>query len=341
MYDTIHIFLHYSDVQSLTPIEETRLKRGNGSDRWNQDGVVFSSTQGYFLRYPTNYGSVEGWNVEAHRTGYKLKGSLAKWYFGNNIQTLTLAQAIKAIESLGEALGVGRCIFKAKVNRMDFSSVISTMHPADYYFVFLDNMKGFDRSKKKSETTLYYNRKSRDKAFKAYDKVKESMDMGYYIPIQFKGENLFRWETVYYPKEISRVFKRDKGDVFTVEQMLTEETFNHCVEVWLSSYESVMKINNPNSMIQTEENQSLTANDLIKRAVARLINQTGLEDALAFVELDYQVGNVNQRRKVTEAKRKLREYSQAIPAKPYDPVGELNARMAERAREIQETIYQA
>lgn len=340
MYDTIHIFLHYSDVQSLTPIEETRLKRGNGSNRWNQEGVIFSTTQGYFLRYPEKYGSVEGWKVEAHCTGYKIKGSLAKWYFGNNIQTLTLTQAIKAMESLGEALGVGRCIFKGKVNRMDFSSVIYTMHPADYYFVFFDNMKGFDRSKKKSETTLYYNRKSRDKAFKAYDKVKESNDMGYYIPIQFKGENLLRWEAVYMPKEINRVFNRDRGDVFTVEQMLTEETFNHCVEVWLSSYESVMKINNPNSMIQTRDNENLTANDLIKRAVARLINQTGLEDALAFVELDYLVGNVEERRKVTEAKRKLREYSQVIPATPYDPVGELNEKMAQRAREIKETIYQ-
>lgn len=344
MYDTVHIFLNYSDVESLTPIEDTNLKRGVGGERWNSEGVVYSHSQSYFLRYPNQYkyGAVDGWNVVAHHSGYKLMGSLAKWYFGNNVQTLTLTQAIKAMESLGEALGVGRCIFKGKVNRYDFSSVIYTEQPAKHYFVFLDNMRGFERSKKKSQTTLYYNRKGKkdDKAYKAYDKVLECNDNGYYIPIQFKGLNLFRWEVVYHSTEINRVFNRDKGDVFTVAKMLTEETFNHCVEEWLASYESIMKLNNAHNMVQTRDNENLTANDLIVRAFARVINQTGLEETLAFVELDYLVGNVKDRRKINDAKRKLREYSKAIPATPYDPVGELNEKMTQRAREIKETIYQ-
>lgn len=337
MYDTIKIYLKYSEAVGMTPIDQLKeVHPEKGIDYRDEYGAYVDSDDYYKLPHPKGRSS---WNIVAHTDSYVIEGSLAKWYFGNNIQTLTLAQANKAVRDLGVALGVGDSIFKAKVNRVDYSSVVCTDLPPLYYFNLMDNLKGFRRSLKDGETTLYYDRATRDKVIKAYDKTLEATDTGMEIPENFKGKNLFRFEVVYYSTEINRVFNKQKNlKEVTLKDILTERAFNHFADTWLDYYEKIQKINNANNMIQKNKAEKLTSGSLIDRMLARLVNQFGLEESLRLVELDYQVGNVSERRKINDAKRRVRELADSIPSPPYDLIDDLDRRMRRRALEIRETI---
>ena len=228
MYDTIKIYLKYSEAVGMTPIDQLKeVHPEKGIDYRDEYGAYVDSDDYYKLPHPKGGSS---WNIVAHTDSYVIEGSLAKWYFGNNIQTLTLAQTKKAVRDLGVALGVGDAIFKAKVNRVDYSSVVCTDLPPLYYFNLMDNLKGFRRSLKDGETTLYYDRATRDKVIKAYDKTLEATDTGMEIPENYKGKNLFRFEVVYYSTEINRVFNKQKNlKEVTLKDILTERAFNHFV----------------------------------------------------------------------------------------------------------------
>jgi hypothetical protein len=339
MYDTIRLYLNYNKAADMTPIDQLEEVQPNGGkDRRNSDGVYVDYDDYYKLPHPKGRGS---WNIVAHTDAYVIEGSLAKWFFGNNIQTLTLAQAKKAVRDLGVALGVGDAIFKAKVDRVDFSSVVCSDLPPVYYFNLMDNLRGFRRSLKDGETTLYYDRATRDKVVKAYDKTLEANYTGMEIPEDYRGKNLFRFEVVYYTPEIIKVFnKRKKLKEVTLKDILTERAFNHFADTWLDYYEKIHKINNANNMIQKNREEKLTAGSLVDRMLARLVNQFGLEESLRLVELDYQVGNVSERRKINDAKRRVRELADSIPAPPYDLIDDLDRRMRRRALEIKETVRQ-
>ena len=339
MYDTIKLYLNFSKAVDMTPINQLKeVQPKKGIDYRDEYGAYVDSDDYYKLPHPKGGSS---WNIVANADSYVIEGSLAKWYFGNNVQTLTLAQAKKAVRDLGIALGVGDAIFKAKVNRVDFSSVVCTELTPVYYFNLMDYLNGFRRSLKDGETTLYYDRATRDKVIKAYDKTLEATDTGMEIPENFKGKNLFRFEVVYYSTEINRVFNKQKNlKEVTLKDILTERAFNHFADTWLGYYERIQKINNANNMIQKNKGETLTTRILVNRMVARLVNQTGLEDALGFIELDYQVGNVTDRRNINDAKRKVRELAQSVPAPPYDLIDDLDRRMRRRASEIRETIQQ-
>lgn len=339
MYDTIKLYLKYSKAVDMTPIDQLKeVQPEKGIDYRDEYGAYVDSDDYYKLPHPKGRSS---WNIVAHTDAYVIEGSLAKWYFGNNIQTLTLAQAKKAVRDLGVALGVGDAIFNAKVNRVDFSSVVCTELTPLYYFNLMDYLNGFRRSLKDGETTLYYDRATRDKVVKAYDKTLEAIHSGMEISQEFRGENVFRFEVVYYTSEVNRVFKKQKKlTEVTLKDILTERAFNHFADTWLGYYEKIHKLNNANDMTQKNKGETLTARSLVDRMVARLVAQTGLEDALRFIEIDYQVGNVSERRKINDAKRRVRELAQSIPAPPYDLIDDLNIRMRQRAKEIKETIHQ-
>jgi hypothetical protein len=339
MYDTIKLYLRYKDAADMIPIDQLEeVQSDGGKDRRDSDGFYVDYDDYYKLPHPKGGSS---WNIVAHTDSYVIEGSLAKWYFGNNIQTLTLAQAKKAVRDLGVALGVGESIFKAKVNRVDFSSVVCADLRPVYYFNLMDNLKGFRRQLKDGETTLYYDRATRDKVVKAYDKTLEANYTGMEIPEDYRGKNLFRFEVVYYSSEINRVFNKHKKlkDV-TLKDILTERAFNHFADTWLDYYEKIHKINNANNMIQKNKEEELTAGSLVDRMLARLVNQFGLEESLRLVEIDYQVGNVLERRKINDAKRRVRELADSIPAPPYDLIDDLDRRMRRRALEIKETMQQ-
>ena len=337
MYDTIKLYLNFSKAVDMTPINQLKeVQPKKGIDYRDEYGAYVDSDDYYKLPHPKGRSS---WNIVAHTDAYVIEGSLAKWYFGNNVQTLTLAQAKKAVRDLGIALGVGDAIFKAKVNRLDFSSVVCTDLTPVYYFNIMDYLNGFRRSLKDGETTLYYDRATRDKVVKAYDKTLEANYTGMEIPEDYRGKNLFRFEVVYYTSEINRVFNKRKSlKEVTLKDILTERAFNHFADTWLDYYEKIQKINNANNMIQKNKAEKLTASSLIDRMLARLVNQFGLEESLRLVELDYQVGNVSERRKITDAKRRVRELADSIPAAPYDLTDDLDRRMRRRALEIKETI---
>ena len=149
------------------------------TERQNINGYSCSGKAGYYY-------------INVAKNGISLKGSLSKYYLGNNIDTLTRHSVKSAIEQLSDHLHID--ISLAKVTRLDISSVILTKYSPVVYYRYLGQKSWFYRFQFK-EDTLYYNNHKRQIIF--YDKAKEAKSDGVLIPEIYTNANLFRYELRY------------------------------------------------------------------------------------------------------------------------------------------------
>ncbi len=124
MYDTIKIFV------------------------FNQRDIKCSLTDVYrHMREDTKKckrdGNLRHLKITFFRDKISIRGSLATYYFGNNLQTLTLKQTREAIEELREEIGFDP--FKAYVTQIHFGANIEVEHSANSYLNCLLKSFGYER----------------------------------------------------------------------------------------------------------------------------------------------------------------------------------------------------
>jgi hypothetical protein len=138
-----------------------------------------------------------------------LTGSLAKFYFGNNIQTLSRSDTARAIDGLSDALG--ESIGRARVFRLDIGQTFEmNQAPAAYWREFLTPART-RRQDYRLESLTFCNKR---RAVVFYDKQAETKRTGS-KPSERAGatestallsrSNLLRFE-VQFKRGISRVF---------------------------------------------------------------------------------------------------------------------------------------
>lgn len=131
-------------------------------------------------------------NSKPYRISFN--GSLAKFYFGNNLEVLDLKATRLAIESLSKELGVN--LSKAKITRLDFGINVSVKHPVHEY---ISSIQSYPRLKfgRYKETISFFSFKG-SKALTFYDKIYQlkNRDPLLYnkLPIHIKNLNLLRFE---------------------------------------------------------------------------------------------------------------------------------------------------
>ena len=155
MYDKIELLVPIADRDYSVRLEE-------GTDKIDYD-YRFISRVGNFIR-------------RDYMNGYSiLRGSLAKFYHGENMTPLSFGEVSKALDKLGEAFTLK--LDNAKVLSLEFGSSFMVKKPACEYLQLLGNCKYFKRMDFKNQTgklesVTYSKRKGRNK-FIAYDKVAE------------------------------------------------------------------------------------------------------------------------------------------------------------------------
>jgi len=210
MYDTVNLWLAKEDISSKDFFTEL-----SDINEWHNE------KQGYSYR-----GKLKNYIVSVYENGISLKGSLAKYYLDNNIETLTMEMIQKTIEKLSNELHID--LRQAKVSRLDIGAVIPTKHPPYEYFHYLGNKPRFKRLEVVQGETIYYNNHQRQLAF--YDKAKEAA---------VKGTNLLRYELRYK----CRFKKQLKTDV--IASMLYDETFyQSIVQNWFNEFQTIQKLKN-------------------------------------------------------------------------------------------------
>lgn len=133
-------------------------------------------------------GKLDGLDIKETSRGIKIKGSLAKYYFGNNLETLTRDQTKEAFDKMCDSLHLD--INDAALSRIDIATNFIVSEPPQNYYSFFGDAARLNKSQQGS--TLYFSNKSRAIVF--YDKCKEAKAHKMDIPDEFKNKNVLRYE---------------------------------------------------------------------------------------------------------------------------------------------------
>ena len=185
------------------------------------------------VKNDSNYlqGDLKNMRVTLNESSISVKGSLCKYFYGNNIDTLNLTNTREALNQISAYLSID--IHKASVSRIDFSTNIVTDFTPTIYYPYLGQLSRFERYEQPS--AIYYNQKAKRLLF--YDKIEEAKKKGMTIPKQHIGDNLLRYELVL-NKGISRYLKYNG---LYVQDLGSEELFKKLLHLWYSYYQQIQK----------------------------------------------------------------------------------------------------
>lgn len=241
MYDTLHIRCK-GDISDIIPLlmGVTEIKKGESRC------IV---------------GNLKNLRVNQSEYGISIKGSLSKWFLGNNIETLTRDNTKQAVESLSDTLHLS--LKNAQLSRIDFAQNFSMDYKPELYYPYLGVSGRFIRNV--WSTTLYYSKTNIVKLF--YDKILQCKNCGIKIDESLNLKNLLRFE-VRFDKQLPKIFNRE----FVNVEMLYEESFYKMVfDKWFDEYLNITKI----PKLSFQKDVLLKPNDFVKQLTLKGIMDIG------------------------------------------------------------------
>lgn len=207
------------------------------------------------------------------------KGSVCKWFLGDNVKVMTRQDTRQAIEKLSNILHLPMDC--ARVTRMDIAQNIITKHPIEVYLNHLGVLWKAKRAP--MDNGLYYYKGKITICF--YDKIKELKARKESIPELYTGRNVLRYEQRYMGR-LSSIFGID----VTGATLYDEVFYIHVINKWLEMYEQIDKINNANFNLKA----MTTITDFKNMGLLALIMQMGGE-----VEFYNQINEARLRGELT------------------------------------------
>jgi len=246
-------------------------------------------------------GRYKQFEVTVNHRGVNIKkGSLCKYWLGDNFQTLGRSDVQRAIEKMSDELHLP--VADATISRIDLAQNFIMKHPLEVYYNHLGDLKNAGRAPVgKGNETLYYYLSSGLLVF--YDKVKEQKAKGQQIPELYKDRHVLRYEQRY----TSRLPKTFGVERVTAAMLYTEPFYIDIINRWRDNYRSIKKIND--TSINFGAMKGKRDFDLLGRL--SLIERAGGE--LSFIEQvneAYRAGQL-ERRQADEIKRAARDACKA------------------------------
>ena len=311
MFDTLAIKLPYTGELStlLAPLSFTSDGSSLGGAAWWASGQ---------LNYPNKKEKKQGFRVRINENRIIIdEGSLCKYFYGNNVQTLDIIQAEVALMRLSKALQIDWDVFLlGEVGRIDFSENFQMESSPATYFPELSYLPNWGRNDS-HKTSLYFNQTEKQLIF--YDKVKESPE---YFKNKQQVPNLLRYEMRLFQPQ--KHFKR----TIRVKDLIDPNFYNQLLLEWEKFYLKIYKTKSPVSM---------TTQDTITSGQMQTLM---LQVHLQKVGLDKQIKMINQmeasgKMTSTEAKRartKFKNLWKAIPTDKHLLIKELDSKISNHAR---------
>lgn len=283
MYDNISIFLE-------TREEVSQKYLGN----W-QEKTKLHSFEPYFV------GDLKNLLVCQFKNGISVRGSLSKYYYGDNLRTLTLDHTECAIDKLCLQLDVS--FYDAIVYKMEFGTNFILNHPVGNYLILLNEYK---KSKKTTfgNESIYFKSSKKDLVF--YNKTKEMNKKKIIIPVEYKDLNnrIMRYE-IRLNKRINEQFMK----TVKLYHLYDEDFFFQVLTIWKDSYFAISKLKVMKNNLTSYVNYK---NYMISLALSN-IQGKGLEYILKDIDLNRHFFKSTQEASRTKANiRKLvnkNEYS--------------------------------
>lgn len=182
-----------------------------------------------------SFGYLGGLRVSVYESGLYIVGSLAKYYNGGNIYTLSRKTTEKAMQKLSDELGLD--ISTAKVTYIEFGDSFIMEHDVEEYLKRLSAMPRLARNQQ--ESTLYFQTKGIEdpKKFVFYDKETELRKKREPLPDGFKGLNILRYEM----RIKNRLPQQIGWPEVTASTLYNREFYRKMLNLYQQSYFSITK----------------------------------------------------------------------------------------------------
>ena len=283
MYDTVK--LSYSLLDNIVP----------------KDTEVFNNlvniTESIDVHTQSNWitGKAKNMVIRRNANSITVQGSLPKYQYGNNLQTLQRADTGLIIEELSDLISTD--LRKARLQRVDFSTNIITEHKPQYYYRFLGHLTRFYRHSDNS--SLYYNQGCKKLLF--YDKIKDAKAKQMPIPEQYQNKNVLRYE-MRLLKQVKKFFKRD----VLANDLINKQLYNYLLDKWYEYYKEIEK---QKSKINIMSNQITSPKDFDKQLLIGLVQSLGYNHIDDVIEQMKTMKVFNQKEYYSRLKSKYRRLS--------------------------------
>jgi hypothetical protein len=178
-------------------------------------------------------GGIRNMLLTANENRVKIYGSLSKFYFGNNVQSLTHETLNLAVAQLSDMTGLP--FDEAKINRLDLAQNISVEHSPASYFDYFGDRKYMHRLEQ--GYGLYYRNTTSERVF--YDKTKDMLDNIDNLPIDLMSKHLLRFEVRDYGHK--NICKRYQVPEMTLGMLCEPTTYYGLVSAWAAEYDKIDK----------------------------------------------------------------------------------------------------
>lgn len=302
MYDTVK--LSYSLLDNIVP----------------KDSEVFNNlvniTESIDVHTQSNWitGKAKNMVIRRNANSITVQGSLPKYQYGNNLQTLQRADTGLIIEELSDLISTD--LSKARLQRVDFSTNIITEHKPQYYYRFLGHLTRFYRHSDNS--SLYYNQGCKKLLF--YDKIKDAKAKQMPIPKQYQNKNVLRYE-MRLLKQVNKFFKRD----VLANDLINKQLYNYLLDKWYEYYKEIEK---QKSKINIMSNQITSPKDFDKQLLIGLVQSLGYSHIDDVIEQMKTMKVFNQKEYYSRLKSKYRRLSK-VDISDEDVISEIDMKINE------------
>ena len=240
-------------------------------------------------------GNAKNMVIRRNANSITVQGSLPKYQYGNNLQTLQRVDGGLIIDELSDLINTD--LSKARLQRVDFSTNIITEHKPQYYYRFLGHLTRFYRHSDNS--SLYYNQGCKNLLF--YDKIKDAKAKQMPIPKQYQNKNVLRYE-MRLLKQVKKFFKRD----VLANDLINKQLYNYLLDKWYEYYKEIEK---QKSKINIMSNQITSPKDFDKQLLIGLVQSLGYSHIDDVIEQMKTMKVFNQKEYYSRLKSKYRRLS--------------------------------
>jgi hypothetical protein len=271
MFDTISSYSYNSmiDFQDMENVKE-----------------IFNPSTREFIKL-TGYN--RNLNIQQNNNTTYIRGSLCKFYFGNNFETLNRTTTKQAIEKLSDSLKI--LPKKFNIYRLDIGGNLFMTEPITSYTNLFSDLKRYNKSFFKN--SLYFTNQLKQLIF--YDKIAElkykKIDTGGYEP------NLLRYEARF-KKRLKNLYGQKE---ITYNDLYIERFYEKSIKLWQDLYFGINKL----TKLKIKE-MNLTAKQGKDYLLLKFINDTGgIDEAIKFIEVNEN--NFTTKREYLRAKSSIKE----------------------------------
>lgn len=271
MYDSVDFKINSNEVRGIDFLSEIPCCLDNVTEHHYSDGKT------------TITGTLENYKISVSNECVKIgKGSLCKYYLGDNFQTMTIEDTRMAIERISDTLHLP--IDQAQVTRIDIAQNFILKHPPEVYWKHLGT-SGRNNRLVQPDGLYYYNSKG---LLVFYDKIKEQKAKRQTIPGSYRDRNVLRYEA----RHTNRLNDTFKVNRVTGSLLYDEAFFSGLINKWEDSYKAINKINDVTMNIKAMKTKS----EINIMGILSLVKIAGGEMAMIEqINESYKIGEITKK----------------------------------------------